>query len=457
MSFLRVLSTLSLACSCLMAAETEEIDVLLQADQALLPVHVETMESCEASFSPNYLSQLRAILAFDMSNNGMTRVIEGRDFRKAEECAGQISYDGAVELAALRDMHVSYLIRWKMDHSDLSVKVIEVTAGTVRTVKPLRCSGEFARDKSIMHQLADCIYQMLFGKTGVASTKILYVVKKAGKSEVMESDYDGRGLRQLTNSHSLCVTPLWIPSREKNQKSRSFLYVSYQLGQPKLYMASLLGDGGVSNPVKVCPMRGNQLTPAISADGSMLAFCSDITGTADLYIVAFEEGVGAIGKPRQIFHARGTATACPTFSPDGKKIAFVSNKDGSPRIYVMDIPPPGSKSTDLRPTLISKRCRENTAPSWSFDGKKIAYSAKNSGNRQIWVYDVEQNSEQQVTAGAGSKESPCWAPDSFHIAFHAYTGSECDVYITNLHHAVPVKISGGGGEKLYASWESAKR
>jgi TolB protein len=434
------------------AAESEEIDVLLKTDQALLPTHVESIEPKEASFSQDYLSQLRAILSSDINNNGMMSVLEGRDRKKAEEAIGKLSYEGSIDLSNLRSMNVSYIVRWKMATNDLSVKVVEVTAGTVRTIQPVRCSGELSKDRNTMHQLADCIFQMLFGKPGIANTKILYVSKHDGKSEVFESDYDGRGAHPVTQTHSLCVTPLWIPSREKGQKSRSFLYVSYQLGQPKLYMASLSGGPAI----KVCSMRGNQLTPAINADGSMIAFCSDITGTADLYIVSFEEGVGAVGKPRQIFHARGTATGCPSFSPDGKKIAFVSNKDGSPRIYIMDIPPPGTKSTDLKPTLISKRCRENTAPCWSPDGKKIAYSAKNSGNRQIWVYDIEQKTEQEITSGSGSKESPSWAPDNFHLVYHAYYDSVCSVYVTSLHHATPVKVA-EGGEKLFASWEPFRR
>jgi TolB protein len=120
----------------------------------------------------------------------------------------------------------------------------------------------------------------------------------------------------------------------------------------------------------------------------------------------------------------------------------------------MDIPKFGAKSTDLHPTLISKRCRESTAPSWSPDGKKIAYSAKNAGERQIWIYDVERGTEQQLTDGPGNKESPSWAPDSLHLIFHAFTGSGCELYMVNMNQPKPVKISSGPSEKLFPAWES---
>jgi TolB protein len=119
----------------------------------------------------------------------------------------------------------------------------------------------------------------------------------------------------------------------------------------------------------------------------------------------------------------------------------------------MDIPRAGAHVKELKPILISTRCRESTAPAWSYDGKKIAYSAKNSGDRQIWIYDIEQGTEQQLTSTPGNKESPTWAPDSTHIAFHAFSGSACDLYLVNINQPIPVKITSGQGEKLFAQWE----
>ena len=463
--FMNVLCA-ALACTSLCRAADDEVVVLLGSEHALLPTYLAPITVASTDFSQDYLGKLQTVLSFDLDHNGMTRLISGKE-KESAAAASHSGPEGALDLPALRTLGLSYFINLKIQGHDLEASVVQVTSGTTRSISPITCSGDLSKDRGRIHQLSDCIFQALFGKPGIASTKVLYTLKKrinngasepTTVSEIFEADYDGQNARQLTHSGSMCTSPVWVPPRipgvasadgAGNLRSQTFLYVSYELGQPKIYAASLRDN----RVYRVTTMRGNQLTPAISRDGSAVAFCSDITGTADLYFVPFESGVGSVGKPRQIFHANGTATACPAFSPDGSKLAFVSNKDGAAKIYVMEIPPIGAKSADLHPNLISKRCRESTGPSWSPDGKKIAYSAKNSGERQIWVYDIESKTEQQLTDGKGGKESPSWAPDSMHLVFHAFTKDGCDLYMVNTNQPTPVKITSGAGEKLFPAWE----
>jgi len=460
LSWAQVISLLILTSSIIFGSD--ELFITLGNEQELFPTYIEHVGGNNSSLPKNYLPQLHAVLSFDISNNGVQRLVDTKQAEQIKAIVAKSPFESAIDIPALQKTGLSYLIRPYMDESGLRIQLVELSSKTSRTIGPVECSGVLDQDRKKIHKIADTIHQFLFGKPGVASSRILYVSKRKiprmrndaqFTSEVFEADYDGHNARQITQTGSLCATPLWIPSPGTNAKNRhgahSFLYVSYELGQPKFYTCSLYGG----RPKRVSTMRGNQLTPALTQDGSALAFCSDITGTADLYLVQFENSVGAIGKPRQIFHVRGTATGCPAFSPDGKKIAFVSNKDGSARVYVMDIPAPGTKASDLKPLLISKRCRNNTAPAWSPDGKKIAYSARNSGDRQIWVYDFEQDTERQLTDNPGSKESPSWAPDSLHLIFHTYTKSGCSLYMNNLHQPTPVKISSGNEDALFAVWE----
>lgn len=459
-------TTFILSQNCYAAEEAQEVVVLLGSEHALLPTYIAPISMTTKELPSDYPAKLYAILAFDIDHNGMMKLVSGKD-KEAAAAAATAGPQGTVDLSALRSKGLSYFIDWRLNGRELSADVVQITSGIKRAISPVMCTGDLAKDRARIHQLADCIHEILFGKPGVATTKILFALKRRFAtgteepktvSEIFEADYDGYNARQVTHVNSICTTPTWIPSHSSGiatapsatgQKSQSFLYVSYELGQPKLFVSSLK-DG---RTYRITTMRGNQLTPAITQDGSTIAFCSDITGTADLYLVPFESGVGAVGKPRQAFHAKGTATACPTFSPDGTKVAFVSNKDGGAKVYIMDIPPLGAKSTDLHPYLISKRCRESTTPAWSPDGKKIAYSAKNSGERQIWIYDVENHTEQQLTDGKGNKESPSWAPDSLHLVFHAFTKEGCDLYMINMNQPTPVRLTSGSGEKLFPSWE----
>jgi TolB protein len=193
--------------------------------------------------------------------------------------------------------------------------------------------------------------------------------------------------------------------------------------------------------------------PAISRQRDKLAFISDITGNPDLFIQPFNPETGSVGKPYQIFSTRQATQGTPTFSPDGSQIAFVSNKDGSPRIYMMEVPAPGTSLKDVKAILITKRNRESTAPCWSPDGTKLAYCAGVQGTRQIWVYDFNTREERQLTQGAGNKENPTWAPDSLHLAFNSSDKGACDLYLINLNQSDATRLTFGDGEKRFPCWE----
>jgi TolB protein len=266
---------------------------------------------------------------------------------------------------------------------------------------------------------------------------------------VWESDYDGENVRPLTSNSGYSVTPLYVPPKS-GFATGSFFFVSYKTGQPKIYYQSLNDSASAR---RLTLLRGNQLMPAISRQRNKMAFISDVTGNPDLFVQDFSPEAGAIGKPYQIFSAHLSTQGSPTFSPDGKQIAFVSNKDGSPRIYSIEVPAPGTSLNQIKPTLITKRNRESTAPAWSPDGTKLAYCSITQGVRQIWVYDFITREEKQVTQGQGNKENPSWAPNSLHLVFNSSDAGACEVYMINLNQPDAVRITTGAGEKRFPNWE----
>src|SRR5690606_24107664 len=120
-------------------------------------------------------------------------------------------------------------------------------------------------------------------------------------------------------------------------------------------------------------IRGNQLMPTISRQRDMAAFISDATGNPDLFLLAYSPENGSEGKPFQAFKTNKATQASPSFSPDGKRLALVSNKDGNARIYILDIKDASPGKPIEKAKLVSRYCKENSAPAWSPDGNKIAY------------------------------------------------------------------------------------
>ncbi|MBS0635015.1 MAG: Tol-Pal system protein TolB [Verrucomicrobia bacterium] len=432
----------------------EEIFVQLSSEVEMMPVFVSKVENVDSTLPAGYSDSIRQVLLFDLNHNGMTRVLEPKEIVAFSSLANQDQFSKELDFSKLKSDGILYLVKLKCAGNELIAKIISVNAQTANTIDHIFLSGDLNRDRVKVHQLADSIHKLLFGKPGIASSRILYTVKRKidrpkqepkWVSDVFVSDYDGHNARQLTNENTLVANPQFLPN------SSQFIFVSYKIGQPKIYMGSL-NDNKIS---RVSPLKANQVTPSISHDGQWLAFSSDVTGKADIFLQPLKGGQDV--KPRQIFTAKASANASPAFSPDGKRIAFVSNKDGSPKIYVMKIPPEGTKLKDIALDLITKRCRENSAPSWSPDGKKIVYCARNSSpERQIWVFDVETKTERQLTQGSADKENPVWAQDSLHILFNAKDSHGTDIYMINLNQPNAVKITSGPGEKFFPAWDAKK-
>ncbi|HEY5259336.1 MAG TPA: Tol-Pal system protein TolB, partial [Rhabdochlamydiaceae bacterium] len=343
-----------------------------------------------------YLRQLDAVLRFDMSYSGYTVPVSA-DTRAA------FTFSGIVKAKKLT----------------LSI----MQGNQSKQYKDIPLSGSLDIDRRQIHKMSDLIVKNLFGRDGVASSKMLFAIQAQQDnnwvSEIWQSDWDGGNLTQITKEKSYCVSPVFIPAKAGRISNR-FIYVSYKLGQPKIYLAST--DEGKGR--RIVDLKGNQLLPTVSPNRNKIAFICDAAGRTDLFIQSINAEQGEMGKPVQLFSYPRSTQASPTFSPDGSQIAFVSDKDGSPRIYVI---PTQVKKQRADATLITKKNSESSCPSWSPDGTKLAYSAKTKGIRQIWIYDFNAGEERQLTDGPGNKENPCWASDSMHMVFNSTDASSSEI------------------------------
>ena len=448
--FATILNVIYQAC----AEETERpLIVKLETESDLFPLYLLPLSIEQSNLQDTYAQQLEKILAFDLDHNGTTFVA------KQNAAGNQLGQSGAFnqlgQASTWKGQHIFYVVKSQIQGNSIKTLILDTQKQILKSIDPIPLTGNLNEDRRQIHRLSDIIHKALFGVDGIASTHILFTIKTGTStdsskwiSEVWESDYDGANMRQLTQERSTCVTPIYLPPKP-GFATGAYLYVSYQLGQPKIFVASTK-DG---KKRRVTSVRGNQLMPAVSKQRDQVAFICDITGNPDLFLQPFSPEKGAIGKPQQIFSARLATQGSPTFSPDGSRIAFVSNKDGSPKIYTIQIPAPGTNISDIKATLISKANRESTAPCWSPDGTKLAYCARSNGNRQIWIYDFNTKQETQITTGSGNKENPSWAPNSLHLVYNSSDPKSSNLFIINLNQHEPVQITSGSGEKQFPNWE----
>ena len=97
----------------------------------------------------------------------------------------------------------------------------------------------------------------------------------------------------------------------------------------------------------------------------------------------------------------------PTWSPDGKKIAYVSNETRYPQIYVVDV------ATRAKRRLTSKGA-QNVDPDWGKDGR-IAYITRRGGAYVAVMSPAEGDASAQLVTDAANWQHPSWARDMRHV------------------------------------------
>ncbi|MCM8759736.1 MAG: Tol-Pal system protein TolB, partial [Candidatus Omnitrophica bacterium] len=112
---------------------------------------------------------------------------------------------------------------------------------------------------------------------------------------------------------------------------------------------------------------------------------------------------------RRLTEKRGI-NASPSVSPDENNIAFVSDRDGKPRLYIMNQFGLNLRKIDIPSNYI-------TAPAWSPDGKYIAYAVRYGTEMLIEIYDFNTGKRKILTRGKSWSDGPSWAPDSRHLLF----------------------------------------
>jgi Tol biopolymer transport system component len=115
----------------------------------------------------------------------------------------------------------------------------------------------------------------------------------------------------------------------------------------------------------------------------------------------------------------------PSWSPDGKRIAFQGYRDGTWRIW--SVTPDGG---DLK--AMTSGSFDDREPTWSPDGRKIAFSSDRTGNYDVWVLDVASGKVDQVTKNDANDFQPAWSADGRELAFVSTRTPSPGVYATTL-------------------------
>ena len=180
-------------------------------------------------------------------------------------------------------------------------------------------------------------------------------------------------------------------------------------------------DASGGTPNKIVESKGGVVTntqPALSPDGSRIAFSSDMEGAFHIYVV----GVDGEGLRRVTDGVENDSE--PTWSPDGRRVAFARGFDATGNgVYVqtcaewsdiivvdVDVEP----HTEVNLTNGAR----GTDPAWSPDGKRMAFASDRTGNFEIYTMSSEDGGDvRQLTENDRADADPSWSPDGSQIAY----------------------------------------
>ncbi len=289
-------------------------------------------------------------------------------------------------------------------------------------------NGKQQQLRTIGHAFCADLVELLTGKKSIFGSKIVFISNKTGFKEIYECDFDGHELRQLTNSHSISLTPVLSPD------GRYLAYTGFSSGRPALYIRNL-SDGKTLAVGK----SGISIDPGWR-NSRELATTLSFEGDQEIYLIKAD---GAIS--RRLTFSKGIDLS-PSFSPDGNKMAYVSDQNGLPQIFIEDL-----QSGQVNRLTFSGRY--NTQPSWSPAGDKIAYTTwENGGEIDIFTVNIDGSGLKQLTGNSGENESPSWSSDGRMIVFASNRKGSKKLYIMGSTGDSQRPLLQSDGEQMQPCW-----
>jgi TolB protein len=308
----------------------------------------------------------------------------------------------------------------------------DVAKGSLIFAKKYKAGLSSAR--KLAHTFSNDVLKALTGKEGMYLSRLAFASdRESGKArEIFVMDWDGANPIKISNHQSIALSPAWSADGKKVaytayvQRAKSklrnadlFLFdlltgkrtlVSYREGinsgasfapdnqhlymtisqgtNPDIYKINFLGDivGKITNG----PSGAMNVEPAVSPDGSKIAFSSDRPGRTMIYTM------NADGSNVKRLTEAGQFNAAPAWSPDGKKLAFAGQAGANFDIFVVN-----ADGTNMIRLTSAKRANgrpaNNEDPSWSPDGRFVMYTSDRTGKNQIYFSTADGSEERRVT------------------------------------------------------------
>jgi len=247
-------------------------------------------------------------------------------------------------------------------------------------------------------KIADYFVEKTLKFKGISSSRIAYTAQKTNRRKnILLSSYDGTIQKRFSYNLGSNNLSSW------SFDNKNILYTTFTRSSVQLTLqpAKRLRSKILTFPIGLQPLGASWLR-----DGQSILITLMKQGNADIYIYNLVNA-----KLEKLFAWKSLETSAQ-MSPDGKRIAFVSDGGGSrsPQIFIHNLK---NKKTE-RVTFMGNY---NSSPKWSPDGTQLIYERQEKGIFQIYKYTLLSRRHVKLTFGGYDSEKPDWSPNGKQIVF----------------------------------------
>jgi len=317
---------------------------------------------------------------------------------------------------------------------DLSFKLLNAQRHTLLTQQFANVPD--AQLSSLAHRMSDLVFHKLTGIRGIFSTSLAYVAaqERPGSPTIYRvyvANADGSNPQLLLQQIGIPVASLtWSPD------GQNIAYVSYDNGDMAIYSINV----ATGIRTRIADYPGIDSAPAYSPDGSEMAMALSMGhDDTNIYIMDL-----ATHKLTQLTHF-GNNTS-PVWAPDSNSLIFVSNRDGTPQLYALNL-----QNGQLYRLTYSGV--QNFQPVFTPDGKHLVlmHQKTTSGPIVIAAYNMQTGHMQTLTQGPIDK-SPTVSPNSDMVAYTQYGRGNGVLALTNITGTIHVVLPTMAGSIQSPAW-----